>query len=55
MKKALSHTNPERKKKVLATKKASSSVPANTPLMFKLVSEAELKASRNRAYRYLVK
>ena len=44
------------KKGILATKKAAvSSLPQPTQLNFKLVTEAELKSSRNPAYTYLVK
>jgi len=44
------------KKRILATKKAAvTSLPQPTQLNFKLVTEAELKSSRNPAYTYLLK
>jgi hypothetical protein len=44
------------KKRIPATKKvAVTSHPQPTQLNFKLVTEAELKSSRNPAYTYLVK
>lgn len=55
MKKTSVNKNSSKKRKVLATKKASFSASVNTPLRFKLVTEAELKAARNHAYSYLVK
>jgi hypothetical protein len=55
MKKAV-HKTGGGSKRVLATKKGSANgQPKSAPLKFKLISEAELKSSRNSAYGYLVK
>lgn len=44
-----------KKKRVLATKKVSSNSAKARALKFQQVTSAELKASRNPAYSYLVK
>jgi len=54
MKKKATNSKLNRKKRLLATKKAISAFPKSTSLTFKQVSGEELKFSRNPAYSYLI-